>query len=36
MKSLKEICSNFIKKKCDFKIDFSKKWLNYGMAYSQS
>ena len=32
MKSLIEICLSFIKKKCNFKIDISKNWLNYGMA----
>ena len=32
MKSLKEICLNFIRKKCNSKIDIRKNWLNYGMG----
>ena len=32
MKSLKEICLNFIKKKCNSKTDIRKSWLNYGMG----
>ena len=32
VKSLLNICLDFIKKPCNFETEFDKYWLNYGMA----